>query len=292
MPRGQQRLDPKLALVIGVSSVSSASVLIKLSEAPAMVIAANRLLIAAAIMSLISLPSLARSLEVLRRLFLPLAASGAALAIHFATWVTSLKYTSVAVSVVLVDSAPMFAAVLGWTLLRDRLTVREAVGIALGILGAAAIVGEARALTEKDLIGAVLALAGAVALAFYLVAGRVLRRSLSTLPYAASVYAVSGLTLAAGAVSMGHPFSGYPMREYAIFLALALGPSCVGHTLYNYALKYVKAHVVSLAILMEPIGATLLAWIVLGEVPSLRVVIGGAVLLAGVALATTGSEQM
>ncbi len=291
MARGQRGLDPRLALVIGVSSVSSASVLIKLSNAPAMVIAANRLLIAAAIMSLVSLPSLLRSMEVVKGLLPQLTASGAALAVHFATWVTSLKYTSVAVSVVLVDSAPMFAAVLGWALLGDRMTIREAVGIALGMLGAAAIVGEAWALTERDLVGAILALAGAVALAFYLVAGRALRRSLGTLPYAASVYGVSGLALAAGALSMGSPLAGYPAREYAIFLALALGPSCVGHTLYNYALKYVKAHVVSLAILMEPIGATVLAWIVLGEVPSLRVMIGGAVLLAGVALAVTGSGQ-
>ncbi len=291
MARGQRGLDPRLALAIGVSSVSSASVLIKLSNAPAMVIAANRLLIAAAIMSLVSLPSLLRSVEVVEGLLPHLAASGIALAVHFATWVTSLKYTSVAVSVVLVDSAPMFAAVLGWALLGDRITLREAVGIALGMLGAAAIVGEAWTLTERDLLGATLALAGAVALALYLVAGRALRRSLDTLSYAASVYGVSGLALAAGALSIGSPLTGYPFREYAIFLALALGPSCVGHTLYNYALKYVKAHVVSLAILMEPIGATVLAWVVLGEVPSLRVVIGGAVLLAGVTLAVTGSER-
>ncbi len=290
MTEGPSRLDPRAALAVAVPAVSSASVLIKLSEAPALAIAANRLLIAAAVMLVASAPSLGPSLGDMRRLAFPLLASGAALAVHFAAWVTSLKYTSVAVSIVLVDSAPMFAAVLGWSLLGDRLTAREAVGIGLGILGAAAIVGEARRLTQRDLIGAAMALAGAVALAVYLVAGRSVRRSLGTLPYAASVYAVSGLALGGAAALAGQPLAGYPAREYAIFLALALGPSCVGHTLYNYALRYVKAHVVSLAILMEPVGATLMAWAVLGEVPSLRVVAGGALLLTGVAMATAESS--
>jgi len=180
------------------------------------------------------------------------------------------------VSIVLVDSAPMFAAVLGWSLLDDRLTAREAIGIGLGILGAAAIVGEGRRLTQRDLIGAAMALAGAVALAVYLVASRSVRRSLGTLRYAVSVYAVSGFALGGAAALARQPLAGYPAREYAIFLALALGTSCIGHTLYNYALRYVKAHVVSLAILMEPVGATLMAWAVRARSPSLRVVAGGA----------------
>ena len=267
--------------------MSSASVLIKLSEAHPLVIGAYRLGIASLILLAASTPTLGSVSAEVRRQVKVLFFSGVSLALHFATWITSLKYTSVAISVVLTDSAPIFSVLFAWVILGELPTSKEILGVVLGMMGALVIGCRSLSMSHFDFTGAVLALAGAVFLSAYLVAGRSARRSLPVIPYAALVYGISAVILAVAALAAGQRLLGYPTREYLIFAALALGPSCVAHTSYNYSLKYLKAHAVALAILGEPVGATLLAWIFLGEVPALEVAIGGALVLIGSALAAS-----
>jgi len=149
----------------------------------------------------------------------------------------------------------------------------------MGVVGALLVVGGPS--HGGSLLGAILALIGSIALSLYLISGRRLRRGIDTFPYAASVYGIAALALLIAAFASNSPLTGYDRRDFLIFLALALGPSCLGHTSYNYALKHLKAHGVSVAILGEPVGATLLAWIFLKEKPNIGVILGGPLIIIG-----------
>ncbi len=272
-----------MALLAGVSAVSSASVLIRLSSAGPLAIAAWRMLLSGAMMAAASFRSVGAILGLSGRERLILLISGVSLAAHFSAWVTSLFLTTVAASVVLVDSSPVFSALISWALLGERPSRRDWVGVCLALMGAAAMGwGE----SPGNLVGDLLALAGAIFLASYLVAGRRLRPVLPTGAYSAAVYSISGVLMTPLAAAAGQPMLGLPPRDYVIFLALAAGPSCLGHTSYNYALRYLPAHAVGVAILGEPIGASLLAWAVLGEVPPAGVLLGSPLIAAGVLTVT------
>ncbi len=149
----------------------------------------------------------------------------------------------------------------------------------MGVAGAIAVVGRPK--TGSSLLGITLALIGSIAFSIYLISGRYLRKFMDTIPYAASVYGTAFIFLLAAAMVKGIPLIGYGTREILIFLALALGPSCLAHTSYNYALKSLKAHAVSMAILGEPLGATMLAWILFKETPGIGVILGGLLIVTG-----------
>ena len=156
--------------------------------------------------------------------------------------------------------------ILSRLLLGEEITKREVIGIALSILGAV-VIAMGHANLESNLYGDLLALMGSVTLATYLIAGRDLRRKMDLAPYTASVYGIAGLSLLATSFLMSIPLIGYPLKEYLLFLALAVIPSGLGHNSYNYALKYLRTSVVSVSILEEPIGASILAILFLGEIP-------------------------
>ncbi len=282
-------LNPKLALAVGIAAVSTASILIRFSESNSLIIAGYRMTFASLLMLILSAGSLnqLRGLSGAERAVLLL--SGMSLAVHFGTWTASLEYTSVAASTVIVDSSPIFVVLLSYLVLGEGVNAREAAGIAISFLGAS-IIAMGHIDMSSNLFGDFLALIGSISLAVYLVAGRRLRGKLDLAPYTASVYGISGILLLLTAGASGIPLSGYPLREWAIFLALALIPSGLGHNSYNYALKYLKASVVSVSILGEPIGASILAAILLGELPRITTVIGGALVLGGIYTAVTSQR--
>jgi drug/metabolite transporter (DMT)-like permease len=220
--------------------------------------------------------------------------TGVALAVHFAAWFESLVWTSVAASVTLVQSQPLFVAVGAWALLDERVTRRRAAGIVVAVAGMVAMsLGDLLsgvALTgQRPLYGNALAVLGAVAAAGYVLAGRSIRQRVSLVPYVTIVYTACAVTLLALAVWEGHALVGYPPREWLLFAAMAVGPGLFGHTVINWVLAHVDSSVVSVSLLGEPIGSTLLALLLLpGEVPSLPTVVGGAVVLLGIAVTTTG----
>jgi drug/metabolite transporter (DMT)-like permease len=184
--------------------------------------------------------------------------------------------------VALVATNPIFAAVFG-ALLGDRVARREVMGIAIAGAGCAVLAGGDWRAGGDALIGDGLALIGAASAAAYLVVGRRLRASVPLVPYLAAVNAVAGAALAAAALAGGLDPAALPARTYAASAAAAVLASLIGHGMLNAAVRTTPAHLVALAVLGEPIGSSLIAWAAFGEQPPLYAVLGGAIVLAGIA---------
>jgi drug/metabolite transporter (DMT)-like permease len=211
-------------------------------------------------------------------------AAGLALALHFATWIASLSYTTVASSVLLVNTAPLFAIVLSRVFLHEKPTATVLLAIPVAFAGAALIAYGDWTGSPGSLLGNGLAVAGAVTVAVYQVVGRGLRDALPLNAYVLGVWATAALALAALARGFGVPLGGYPARTWLLFLALAVVPTLGGHGLVNKSLRSLPAPTVGLFLLGEPVIASLLAWLLFREVPGPWTLAGGAVVLAALAL--------
>lgn len=295
---------PLLILTLGVLAVSTASIFIRFAHeyAPSLVIAAWRLTMATVILAPLAMTRRRDELRSLTRQELGLALlAGFFLALHFATWISSLAFTTVASAVVLVDTAPLWVALIAPLTLGEHISRPVKIGMLLAFVGGTLVaLSDACSWTGSGLtcpplgefvrgrafLGDLLALAGALAAAVYLVIGRRVRARVSLLTYIFVVYGVSAVILIFIMLAAGQPALGYPPLAYLWFLALAIFPQLLGHTSYNWALGYLPVAYVSLALLGEPIGSTLLAIVFLGEIPSGLKVIGGAVTLAGIYLAS------
>jgi drug/metabolite transporter (DMT)-like permease len=286
------RFPPNLAMLVSIAAVSTASILIRWSNAPAVIIAMYRMVFSV----LMLLPFFLRDGgmdklgKVGTRNLLGLGAVGVVLAIHFASWITSLGLTSVASSVIFVHIDPLLVAVVSHFLLKDRINKRMLAGILVSLLGVSIItLGDANA-GGSNLMGDLLALVGGVMLGVYLLGGRYYRGYLDLTTYVTPVYATAALVLFLMSIVTGAPLTGYPAREYLLFIVIALVPMIFGHTLYNWALKYVSAPVVSVSLLGEPVGASILAYLFLNEAPSSQVMLGGVITLAGILLSSYKSD--
>lgn len=277
---------PNIALFISILAVSSASILIKMCEADPLAIATYRLLFAT--MFLAPMFFKTHGLENLKsagfKTILNLVLIGVVLAIHFATWITSLSFTSVANSTILVHVDPIFIALFSYFYLREPFTRKTLMGILLAFIGILLISYGDLSLSKTNLDGDVLAFIGGIMLGIYLLGGRKMRQSLSIYSYATPVYAASTVFLALSCFLTKTSLVSYSVKEFFLFILIALIPMILGHTLYNWALKYVKTVVVSTSLLGEPIGATILAFIFLGEMPNSMTIVGGTVTLAGIYL--------
>jgi drug/metabolite transporter (DMT)-like permease len=215
-----------------------------------------------------------------------------ALGAHFGTWIASLDYTSVAASVVLVSTTPVFVAVAAYVLFGERTSVVSFAGILLAIAGTAVIAGGAPGSGNAASLGNVLALVGAAAMAVYVLIGRSLRTGgVGALPYSIVGYSAAALSLLPVALLSGAQLWGYSARTWFWLFVITLGPQLLGHTVLNWALEYVRASIVSGAILAEPVIAALLAWLVLSEKPGLATLLGGLVVLAGLYLLLRGNAS-
>jgi drug/metabolite transporter (DMT)-like permease len=282
------RAAPWVFLVIGVLATSSASTFIRLAqqEVPSLAVAAWRLTFASAML----LPFTSRSVrDAWRRLSVGdwglLFLSGLALAIHFYTWITSLAMTSVAASVVLVSTNPLFVVLLSRLLFKESLRAGTITGILIAIAGCAIIGLEGLGQGTHQLQGDVLAIGGALAVAIYLLVGRKLRPNLSLVAYVLPVYGSAAVILMAFALATRTALTGYAAQNWLWLVLVALFPQLIGHSSFNWALRHVSPTHVSLVVLAEPIGSTLLAWLILGEPATLITLAGGIVILAGIALA-------
>ncbi len=289
------RGGPYAAIVLAVVSVSFASIFITWSNSPPITIALYRLAMATAILAPLVAWRKGATLRALpRKDVLVMAGIGAILATHFTLWIASLKVQgeSVASSVVLVTSHPLLVGLLSHFVLRERLNKWMALGIVLGFSGVV-VIALADFGFSGTLLGAdVLAFLGGVMAGFYFLAGRRLRQRVSLLDYAFVVYASATGVLFVYALVSGEsltPVGDFP-RELVLFLALAVIPQIGGHTLYNWSLRWVTAPVVSLSLVGEPIGSSLLAWSFLRQVPSTFVAGGAALALVGIYLTAWGSS--
>jgi drug/metabolite transporter (DMT)-like permease len=277
--------NARLALLIAVVCVSTGSIFARLAESPALATAAWRMTIATALVAL----ALVRYWRDLRRLSLRdlglAAGAGACLAVHFATWITSLNLTSVASSVVLVNTAPLWVALLAPWVTKERTTRRAWVGIALSFMGAAVIAGVDFRIRHGLLRGDALALAGGMSVAMYLMLGRRLRTRLSLVGYCAVTYAMATAVLWAIVAVARVPATGFPLNTWGAIAGMAVIAQIGGHTLYNWSLKHLSSGAVAVALLGEPIGSSLLAWQIFGEVPPPASIGGGVLVLVGIYLA-------
>ncbi len=286
------RLRVLAVLGAGVVVLSFASVIIRVTPAPSIVIAAGRLAVA----TLVLTPFYWNRFPVRRAEFkgvpiLPVLVAGVLLATHFALWIESLKRTSVASSVVLVAMNPIFAAALSPLILRERISWRIGVAVLLGVVGAVVIAGpqmRSGAVTSGNL----LALGGAACAAGYLMAGRRVRPRLSLLSYIYTVYGVAAVLLLAMMFISGQSFRGHTWQAYLFIGLLGLGPQLIGHTSFNWALRYVPAPTVAMAVLGEPVGTTFLAWLILRQAPTWYEAIGGVVICAGIYLAAADVPRL
>jgi drug/metabolite transporter (DMT)-like permease len=217
-------------------------------------------------------------------------ASGVVLSAHFATWISSLSFTTVAASAVLVQTLPLWVAAFG-RFIGERPTRRTLFGMAIAVAGTLVIVGGGFEGGSRALLGDVLALAGAVFAAIYVLLGRSLRQELSLVTYSSIVYATSAVALATMMVASRTAFTGYPAKTWLVFVLITAGPQFLGHTTFNYLLGHVRASIVAVALLAEPVGATILAWMILGEAPGPATVVGGVIVLAGVYVAIAAETR-
>ena len=283
-----------IALLISIISVSFAAIFIVSidEDAPAFLIAFYRLLFT----TLLILPYVILHKKTrLELLNLPkhtiyiMIGIGIILAAHFALWITSLKFTSVASSVILVTAHPIIVGPISYYFLKEKLSSINAIGITISVGGVIILVlGNYgfSSFTLDTLEGNILAMLGGVAAGLYILGGRTIRKTVSILSYAFVVYAVGTVTLFIICIMLNAPVYNLSLKDYQIILLMALVSGIFGHTLYNWSLEHIKASVASVSLLGEPIGSSLLAYIIpwIHQEPSTYTIIGGGIILLGIYL--------
>ena len=275
-------------LAIGVFAVSTAAILIRYAQAQGMgelAIAAWRLLFAAALLTPFALAFGGHELRRFsRRDWQRIAAAGVLLAIHFAAWISSLAFTSVASSVALVSSHPLWVALIGHSLFGERAGCRTFVGIALTMAGTATILWSDRStgIGSAPLLGNLLAILGAISVAGYILLARSMRAAIGMLGYVWIVYSIAAMVLVAVAAATGTLLVELSAAGLMLVLAMAIGPQLVGHTAINYAARHLRSTLVSVAILGEPVLSAALAWALLGEAIAPLQLLGFAITLCGI----------
>jgi len=274
-------------MALGVAAVSSGGVLVRLATgALPLAVTAWRLVLA----SLVLVPvALARgTLLTVRRSDLVWGiASGAALALHFVLWITSLSHTSVASSVLFVSTHPIFVAVGGALFLGERVGARAALGIGIAIAGGA-LVGSSD-VSLGAWVGDLLALGGGLFAAIYFLIGRRLQQRLSLVDYTAITYGTAAVLALVACWALRVRLVGFPPLTYVWLGLLAVGPQLLGHSTFNWALRHLPAAKVSVLILGEPVGAAILAYLVFGETLTWLRALGAAVILVGIYVSVRGS---
>ena len=274
---------PYIALAVGVAAVSTSAVLVKLTTAPSAVVAFYRLFFSA----LLILPYfLFRNLPELKAFtkkdWLFSSVAGVFLAVHFILWFESLNFTSVASSVVLVTLQPLFSFVGTYVFFKERISFTAVISSVIAIIGSVIISWGDFHVSGMALFGDILALAACAMVTAYLLFGQEVRKRHSLFAYTFIVYSFSAITLFIYCISMQYPLISYPAKDWVCFLLLAIVPTLFGHSLFNWSLKWISTNAISVSILFEPVGAIILAYILLGETVIISQVIGGTIIVFGI----------
>ncbi|UCD79383.1 MAG: DMT family transporter [Desulfobacterales bacterium] len=284
--------NPYVVLVVGIIGVSTGSIFARLADAPALVTAAYRVGLAALILIPIALWKARNELLGLSLADAKLAVlSGLFLALHFATWISSLDYTAIANSVVLVNTIPLWVGLLTPLITGDRIMTTTIASIALSVIGGAIIGFGDFAAGGSALQGDMLAVVGAMCAAIYLLLGRNLRRKLSLLAYVTVCYGSAAVILWIVVLLLNLPITGYSSQTVAAFWAMALVSQIIGHSSYNWALKWFSTSLVAVALLGEPIGSTILAYIIFNEGLTWLKFVGGLFILSAIYIAASGERK-
>ena len=296
----QPKISPSIVLLFSILAVSTASIMIKFaqSEAPSLVIAFYRMLVASLVYLVVAGLFFRNDFTHLTVSVVALSAlSGLFLALHFATWITSLEHNSVTSSAVLVSTTPLWVALAALMLFKEDIRKLYWVGLFCALLGVVIVSlpvsansGFMNGAVIRDFPlmnkGSLLALAGAFFGTGYILIGRHLRKTISMPVYAAITYSASTLFLFLMALYTNASFIGYSPNVFILMILIGLIPQVIGHSSYNWALKYIPASVISIALLGEPVGASIQAMLFIGETPGINEIIGGALILLGIYVAT------
>ncbi len=297
MNAGTQAADrppfhPGLALVAGVAAVSTGAIFARLADAPSLVIAAYRVGLAVLVLFPYAWATSRKEIASLSRRQIGFALlSGLFLALHFAAWISSLDYTSIANSVVLVNTNPLWVGLLTPLITRDRLKRRAVLGIGVSVVGGVIIGAGDFAAGGTALLGDFLALLGSVCAAFYILLGRNLRRHLSLPGYILLCYGTAAVILWTLVCFLGLPAAGFSAKTYGAFWAMALITQLVGHTSYNWALRWFTPGLIAVSLLGEPVGASILGYIIFGETLTWAKAIGGALILYAICLTASAESE-
>jgi drug/metabolite transporter (DMT)-like permease len=308
-PSQRPFLPPLIVIVFGILAVSTGSIFVRYAQvyAPSIVIAAYRLGLATLFLVPVALIKHRSDLVNIqgRNRWLAIG-SGIFLALHFVTWISSLEFTTVVSSVVLVSTAPIWVALLSPITVKEPLTKPILIGMGLAFGGVIVVgVSDVCSIDSGKLlcpsfndfirggafIGDLLALAGAWMAAGYLLIGRRLRGGISLVPYIFVVYGIAAIVLIGLMFASGQSAIGYPPQTYVWLILLALVPQLMGHSSFNWALGYLSAAFVSITLLGEPIGSAVLAYILLDETPTILKIIGAILILAGIFVASRGEAN-
>ncbi len=278
----RSRVAP-VGLAVAILAVSTSTVLVRATTAPSIIAALYRVTFTVLLLVPFAIARPGTPIEGIdRRAAGGGILAGVALALHFATWFESLEWTSIAASVTLVQCQPVFVVIGAVVVLNERVTRRAVVGIAVALCGMVILSGVPT--TQGSLFGNGLAITGAALAGGYVLAGRSLRQRVNLIGYVLVVYSACAVVLCLLAIASGYPLVGYSATDWLLFLAMAVGPGLLGHTVINWVLAHVRSTVVSVALLGESVGATLLGLLVFGEIPTAITIGGGVVVLCGIAI--------
>jgi len=292
MKKSSISFNPGIGLLLGVFAVSTGAVFVRAAEAPALVVAAYRLGIVTIILAPIAWFKAKNEFKNFssRDLKFTLLA-GLFLALHFAAWISSLDYTSISSSVLLVTTNPIWVGLLSPVITRDKIRIPTIIGIAMSVTGSAVIGAADFTAGGTALWGDYLALAGSVFIAFYLMIGRNLRRKYSLLPYITLCYGSAAVILWIIVLALNMQISGFSGITWISLGCLAVIPQLIGHTIYNWALRWFSPGYIAVSLLGEPIIASILAWIIFNESLTGLKVIGGSIILFAIYVSVSGEKH-
>ena len=282
---------PYLALFIGMLAISTSAILIRLSDSDPLVIGSYRQTFATLLFVPFLIKDKGQELRALpQQRIVEMAITGILLGGHFGFFISSVKATSIAASVLLGTCHIVYVAIIGWFFLGERLNSKAIKGTILALLGIVVLFWGDLVKDPGNFHGNVLAFVSGILAGLYYLSGRRLRKEISLPLYALVVYFFSALTMWSVVIVQDLDYRNLPMDEIQLFILMALIPTLLGHTMQNWALGFLPAYVVSISLLSEPVGSGILAWIVFSEIPSLGVFIGGLVVLSGVYVVTTAEK--
>ncbi|WP_264741186.1 DMT family transporter [Cytobacillus firmus] len=280
-----KKINPYVALAIGVISVSTSAILVKVSSAPSGVIAFYRLLFSVLFMLPVFLIKYVPELRLItRRDWIYSIIAGVFLAFHFILWFESLNYTSVASSTVLVTLQPLFAFAGTYFFFKEKFTWKAILSGFLAIAGSVIISWGDFQISGTALFGDILAIIACALVTAYLMFGQTVRKRLSLVTYTFVVYSISTITLLFYVLIVEEPLLPYGTSDWVYFILLALVPTLLGHTLFNWSIKWLSTSTISMAILFEPVGAAVLAYYLLHESILWTQVLGGTIVIGGITL--------
>ena len=280
------RVHPYFILASGILAISTGAVFARIADAPSLVIAAYRVGLASLLLVPVACWKARHELRSLSSRDFKIAfLAGVFLAMHFATWISSLKFTAISNSVVLVSTSPLWVGILAPLLIREKIKRRTLLCILLSIVGCVIIVSGDFSSGGNALRGDFLALMGGLCAAGYLIIGKALRQKLSLLVYISICYGSAAIVLWIVVLMMGLQVSGFSNQTLGAVWAMALISQIIGHSSYNWALRYCSTTLVALSFLGEPVGSTILAYLLFHEELTLTKAVGGLIILGAIYLA-------